>query len=119
MRPYETIIILDSETEDASINAVVDRIVDTIKNDGATMGQIDRWGKRRFAYEINHHSDGYYVLIEFTAGPATVAEVDRLLSITDEVVRHKILRLPDSIAGRSIPKPQRSPRSSNRTASQS
>lgn len=118
MRPYETIIILDSQAEDAIINSVIDRIVETIKNDGATIAQVDRWGKRRFAYEINHQSDGYYVLLEFTAGTETVAEVDRLLSITDEVVRHKILRLPDSLAGRSVPKP-RSSRSSSRTASQS
>jgi small subunit ribosomal protein S6 len=62
---------------------------------------VERWGKRRFAYEVQHRSEGYYVLIEATAEPAAMAELDRMLGLADEVVRHKVIRIPDKVAGRA------------------
>ena len=64
------------------------------------VGRVDRWGKRRLAYELQHHRDGYYVLVEATAEPAAMAELDRALHLADEVLRHKVIRIPDKVAAR-------------------
>ncbi|MGH9301988.1 MAG: 30S ribosomal protein S6, partial [Acidimicrobiales bacterium] len=87
---------------------VVDRAVELIKTNGGNPGRIDRWGKRRFSYEINHQSEGHYVLVEATAEPAAMAEAERMLFLADEVIRHKVIRLPEGVAGRS--RPAHSPR---------
>jgi small subunit ribosomal protein S6 len=65
------------------------------------VGKVDRWGKRRFAYEVRHRSEGYYVLIDTTAEPEAVAEVDRMLGLADEVIRHKVIRLPEKAVART------------------
>lgn len=100
MRPYEVMIILDAGLEEDAIRAVLDRSADIIRTSGGHPGRIDRWGKRRFAYELHHRWEGYYVLLEATAEPATMAEVDRMLFLADDVVRHKIIRVPEGQAGR-------------------
>jgi len=61
---------------------------------------VDRWGKRRFAYELKHRTEGYYVLFEATAEPDAMAEMDRVLSLADEVMRHKVIRVNERLAGR-------------------
>jgi small subunit ribosomal protein S6 len=104
MRPYEVMVILDARLEDEVIRAAVDRSTQVIRAGGGTPGKVDRWGKRRFAYELRHQSEGYYVVIEATAEPAAMADLDRMLHLADEVIRHKIIRLPDKVAGRS-PRP--------------
>ena len=101
MRPYEVMVILDARLEDEVIRAAVDRSTQVIRAGGGTPGKVDRWGKRRFAYELRHQSEGYYVVIEATAEPAAMADLDRMLHLADEVVRHKIIRLPDKVAGRN------------------
>ena len=103
MRPYEVMVILDVGLEEDAIRAMVDRATDLIKSRGATLGRVDHWGRRRFAYEIKHHNEGYYVLIEATADPPVMAELDRMLHLADEVIRYKVIRLPDKVAGRSKP----------------
>ena len=100
MRPYEVMVIFDAGTEPPAIQAVVDRTLESIRANAGNPGAIDRWGRRPFAYEVNHKREGYYVLIEFTGEPSTVSELDRLLSLADEVIRHKVIRLPEKIAGR-------------------
>jgi small subunit ribosomal protein S6 len=104
MRPYEVMIILDAGLEEDSIRAITDRATESLQSKGGKVVRIDRWGRRRFAYELKHRTEGYYVLIEATAEPEAVAELDRLLSLTDEVVRHKVIRLPEAVAGRG-PRP--------------
>lgn len=101
MRPYEIMVILDSSLEDDAIRAVIDRATAVLTGQGASVGRVDRWGRRRFAYEVNHRSEGYYALIEATAEPAAMAMLDRSLGLADEVVRHKVIRLPDKVAGRA------------------
>lgn len=101
MRPYESLIIFDVETEEPAIAGVLDRATEIIRNGGGERQQVDRWGKRQFAYEMKHRREGYYVVMEFTAVPAVSAEIDRLLDLADEVVRHKTVRLPDKVGGRS------------------
>ena len=103
MRPYEVMAIFEASTEPTNIQGVIDRALETIRTTGGNPGAIDRWGKRTFAYEVNHKREGYYVVVEFTSGTQTVADLDRLLGLADEVVRHKIVRLPESVGGRKTP----------------
>ena len=100
VRPYEVMVILDAGLEDDVIRSVVDRAVELIRSRGGNPGRVDRWGKRRFAYEMRHRNEGYYVVIEATAEPAVMAELDRVLFLADEVLRHKVIRLPEGAAGR-------------------
>ena len=99
MRPYEVMIILDAGLEDDAIRAAVDRAVELVRTRGGNPGRVDRWGRRRFAYEMRHRWEGYYVVFEMVAEPAVVAELERSLSLADEVIRHKVVRLPDEVSG--------------------
>jgi small subunit ribosomal protein S6 len=101
MRPYEVMVIVDAGLDDEVIRSTIARATTVLTESGAKVGKVDRWGKRRFAYEVNHKSEGYYAVIETTAEPASVAELDRMLGLADEVVRHKVIRLPDKVAGRA------------------
>jgi len=101
MRPYEVMVIFDAATEPPAIQAVVDRLVETVRTSDGTPGHIDRWGRRPFAYEVNHRREGYYVLVELAGDSRTVADLDRMLSLSDEVLRHKIIRLPEKAAARA------------------
>ncbi len=101
MRPYEVMVILDPALEEDIIRATIGRVTEVISAGGGSPGRVDRWGRRRFAYELGHRWDGYYVLVEATAEPAAMAELDRMLSLADEVIRHKVIRLPDAVAARS------------------
>jgi small subunit ribosomal protein S6 len=100
MRLYEVVVIFDSAAEPSAIQAVVDRALETIRSTGGTPGQVDRWGKRQFAYEVNHRREGYYIVVGMAGETETVRELDRLLTLADEVVRHKVIRLDDA-PGRS------------------
>jgi small subunit ribosomal protein S6 len=101
VRPYETMIIFDPEVEEADIQGALDRALEVVRSNGGTTGTIDRWGRRTLAYEMNHKREGYYVVVEFTAEPKAAAELDRFLVLADEVMRHKIIRVPEKVAGRA------------------
>ncbi|MBO0694035.1 MAG: 30S ribosomal protein S6 [Acidimicrobiaceae bacterium] len=109
MRPYEIMVILDARLDDEVIRATIDRATALIANEGGTVSRVDRWGRRRFAYEVNHQSEGYYALIEATSEPAVMAALDRALGLADEVVRYKVIRLPDKVAGRAARRPANEP----------
>jgi small subunit ribosomal protein S6 len=102
-------VILDAGLDEDAIREVVDKATQAITNNGGTVDKVDRWGKRRFAYEVHHRSEGYYVLVEATAEPAAVDSVDRVLGLADEVIRHKVIRLPEKAVG----KPSASPASTD------
>jgi small subunit ribosomal protein S6 len=88
-------VIFDTGTEPPAIQAVVDRLLETVRTSGGTPGAVDRWGRRPFAYEVKHRREGYYVLAEFSGEVQTVNDLDRMLSLADEVLRHKVIRLPE------------------------
>jgi small subunit ribosomal protein S6 len=94
MRRYEVMLILPPDADDQVIGGVTDRIAQVLRERGGEVVRADRWGKRRLAYEIKHLHEGFYLVVEFDAEPRAVKEVDRVLSLADEVVRHKILVLP-------------------------
>lgn len=92
MRKYEVMVILDPELEEKTIAPSLDAFLNVIKADGGSVEKVDLWGKRRFAYEIDHKSEGYYAVIELISNPAAVAELDRQLSLNEAVMRTKVLR---------------------------
>jgi small subunit ribosomal protein S6 len=98
MRQYEVMVILDAGLEEDGIRAILDRATQTITRGGGTVDKVERWGKRRFAYEVHHRTEGYYMLVETTAEPAVLSEVDRMLGLADDVIRHKVIRLPEKKA---------------------
>ncbi len=104
MRPYEVMVILDAGLDEDVIRTTLDRATKLVSDGGGTVGRVDRWGKRRFAYEVSHRTEGYYALIETTAEPSAMAGLDRMLGLADEVIRHKVIRIPDKVAGRA-PRP--------------
>jgi len=105
MRPYEVMVILDASLEEDAVRAMVDRFTHQLAVAGAKQVSMHSWGKRRFAYPLHHRNEGYYIVIEATALPGTVAELDRALRLTDEVIRHKVTRLPERAVGLTRPAP--------------
>jgi small subunit ribosomal protein S6 len=104
MRPYEVMVILDAGLDEDVIRSQIDRATKLVSDGGGTVGRVDRWGRRRFAYEVHHRSEGYYVVLEVSAEPSTMDGLDRMLGLADQVIRHKVIRLPDAVAGRE-PRP--------------
>jgi small subunit ribosomal protein S6 len=100
MRAYELMIILDGDLDDTVVEAGVRRISEQIVAKGAEVKTTDRWGKRRFAYEINHKVEGYYVVLELVAEGTGLDDLERQLRLADDVVRHKLIRLPDKEAAK-------------------
>jgi small subunit ribosomal protein S6 len=91
MRKYEVMYILRSELEQEAVQSVVEKFANIITSNGGEVTKSDLMGKRRLAYEINKMRDGIYVLVHFNAEPAVVAELDRVLKISDEVIRFLIV----------------------------
>jgi small subunit ribosomal protein S6 len=100
LRPYEVMFIFDADLEEETIRSAVARYSTVIESRGAEPGPIDFWGKRRFAYELKHRWEGYYVVLQARAEPAAMEELHRVLSLADEVLRHKILRIPEQVYGK-------------------
>src|SRR3954468_8364206 len=99
MRPYEVMVIFDAHLEEETIRYAVERSLSLIEAKGATRGPVDWWGKRRLAYEVKHRWEGYYVVLQAKAEPVALDELHRSLSLSDDVIRHKILRIPEHVYG--------------------
>lgn len=95
MKAYELLFFVAPSTDEETRTAVMKRIETTISDAKGTVDNVDNWGKRKLAYEINGLTDGDYTLIDFHANPENVAELDRVLRITDAVVRHMIVKRTD------------------------
>ncbi len=92
MRTYELMVIHRPELAEDDVRGLVRGIEETMRGENAEVADTDFWGKRRFAYEINHLKEGYYSVITFDAESETVELLDRALGLADTVVRHKIVR---------------------------
>ena len=91
MRKYEMMYIIRTDVEQELVQSTVEKFQGIITNGGGEISKHDLMGKRRLAYEIKKFRDGHYVLVHFNAEPAVVAELDRVLKISDEVIRHLIV----------------------------
>jgi small subunit ribosomal protein S6 len=96
-------LILPAEADEAMVGTAVGRIEKIVTPVGGAIGNIDRWGRKRFAYEIADQHEGYYVVVRFTAEPSAQAEIDRTLKLADEVIRHKVLVLPEKAKAAASP----------------
>ena len=94
MRKYEVLFIVKSLDEEAT-NAVIDKFSKLIAANGGEIVKEDRWGKKRLAYEIKKEIEGFYVIFYVTCPPACVDECDRVMKITDEILKHMIVRSDD------------------------
>ena len=83
---YEVLYVLNPNLSEEETQAIVEKFKTLIEQNG-TIDEMEEWGKRKLAYEINYLSEGYYVLVKFTSGPEFPAELDRILGITDGVIR--------------------------------
>lgn len=113
MRLYELVVILDSSLDEDAISDHLDRIGKTIVSQGGSTVSVDHWGRRRFAYELADRWEGYYVVIQAQGEPAMVAELERTLLITDDVLRHKVIRLPENVASKILSRVGSTPASEN------
>jgi len=102
MRPYEVMVILEPSLEESAVQQLINRSSEVLTKANATVNKVEKWGKRRLAYELNHHTEGYYVLFDVTSEPAPMDELDRALRLADDVLRHKIVRIPEKAAGRRL-----------------
>lgn len=100
MRAYEMMVIFDGDLDESTVAGVINKVTAQVSADGGNVAKTDKMGRQRFAYEINHKTEGFYVVFEIEAEPGALDSVDRNLRLADEVVRHKIIRLPDSEAHR-------------------
>ena len=94
MRHYEVMVILDPTLEERTVAPSLDAFLSVVKQDGGTVEKVDVWGKRRMAFEINKHDEGIYAVVDLTANPAAVQELDRQLNLNESVLRTKVIR-PD------------------------
>lgn len=92
MRSYELMIITNGGLDEAAVQGIIERFTKLIADQGGSVEKVDHWGKRQFAYEIDHMTEGYYTVIDFAIGAEGLSEVDRQLGLVDAVVRHKIVR---------------------------
>ncbi|MBB4935400.1 small subunit ribosomal protein S6 [Lipingzhangella halophila] len=92
MRNYEVMVILDPNLDERTVSPSLEQFLGVVRNDGGSVEKVDVWGKRRLSYEINKNSEGIYAVIDLTAKPETVKELDRQLHIAEDVLRTKVLR---------------------------
>ena len=97
LRNYEVVFIIRSLEEEAT-NAVIEKFSKLIVANGGTIDKEDRWGKRRLAYDIKKESEGFYVIFYVTCEPACVDACDRVMKITDEILKHMIVRTDENEA---------------------
>ena len=84
-------LILPSEADESVVGGAAYRITRVVSEVGGEVTNVDRWGRRRLAFEIDRQSEGYYVVIEFKAEPGAITELDRTLTLADEVLRFKVV----------------------------
>ena len=92
MRNYELMVILDPDLEERTVEPSLETYLNLVRNDGGTVESVDVWGRRRLAYEIDHKAEGIYAVVNLSAEPATVKELDRQLGLNESVIRTKVMR---------------------------
>ena len=95
---YELMVILDPEIDERTVAPSLDKFLNVIRTDGGTIDNVDIWGRRRLAYEINKKSEGIYAIVNFTATSTATVELDRQLKLSEAVMRTKVLRAEEGFA---------------------
>ncbi len=98
MRDYEVLYIVRADLEDDKVQDVIKRVNTLIERSGGAAERTNLWGKRKLAYEVKHQKEGAYVLQDFRIDPQRIPELEAALKITEEVLRHLIVRKPEKTA---------------------
>jgi small subunit ribosomal protein S6 len=105
LRDYEVLYIVRADLDDDKVQEAVKRVNTLIERAGGTIERTNLWGKRKLAYEVKHQKEGSYVLQDFQVAPERVPELEAALKITEEVLRHLIVRKPEKVALTPVPPP--------------
>ena len=92
MRAYELMVIADPSLDERTIEPTLDKYLKIVREDGGSIDEVDIWGRRRLAYEIDKNTEGIYAVVTLTAEPATVKELDRQLGLNESILRTKVIR---------------------------
>lgn len=95
MSDYELIYIVDPDLTEEEVTEVVNRVAAVARQEGAQLGDPERWPKRRLAYEIKDKREGFYVVTRLSAETPAMSELDRVLKLTEPVLRHMVVRLDE------------------------
>ena len=98
MHPYELMVILNPEVDDRTVQPTLDKFLGVVTANGGKIDNVDVWGRRRLAYEIQKKSEGVYAVVNFTADSATTVELERQLRLSESVMRTKVLRADEAVA---------------------
>jgi len=105
LRDYEVLYIVRADFDDDKVQEAVKRVNTLIERSGGTLERTNLWGKRKLAYEVKHQKEGSYVLQDFKLEPERVPELEAGLKITEEVLRHLIVRKPEKVVPTPVPPP--------------
>ncbi|MGE5509467.1 MAG: 30S ribosomal protein S6 [Chitinophagales bacterium] len=92
MHPYELMLVLNPNLEEEALDARIGKVQELISGRGGEIVKTEKWGKRKLAYEIAEFTEGFYVVMNFQGESAVATELERVLKITDDVIRHLLVR---------------------------
>ena len=102
MHPYELMVILDPAIDERTVAPSLEKVLGVIRTAEGEIENVDIWGRRRFAYEIDKKTEGIYAVVDFLATPEATRELDRQLNLSEAVIRTKVLRRDEVIAQRAV-----------------
>jgi len=97
MRIYEELFIVKPDAPEEEVDAFVEQLRGQLTTAGATVDKVEKWGKRRLAYKVDKYREGTYVLLQFSAGPETVKELERRLRVSDAVLKFLTVRIDETL----------------------
>jgi ribosomal protein S6 len=116
MRIYEELFIVRPDASEDEINALLEQLKPTITNAGGTIDKEERWGVRKLAYRIDKRTEGYYILLQFTAPPQAVKELERRLRVADLVMKFLTVRIDEKLKKIEKRRKQREKRAARKPA---
>ena len=116
MRIYEELFIVKPDAPDEEVDQYVEQLRTQLTSAGATVDKVEKWGKRRLAYRVDKYREGTYVLLQFTAGPETVKELERRLRVSDVVLKFLTVRIDETLKRLEKRKKARDKRAAKRAA---
>jgi small subunit ribosomal protein S6 len=116
MRIYEELFIVKPDAPEEEIDTFVEQLRTQLTSTGATVDKIDKWGKRRLAYRVEKYREGFYVLLQFTAEPDIVKELERRLRVQDMVLKFQTVRIDETLKRLEKRKKERDKRAAKRAA---
>jgi small subunit ribosomal protein S6 len=95
LNQYETIFIIEPDLESEGVESIIEDVQNLISGSGGVVAKVDRWGKKRLAYEVKGHRDGNYVLINFQADPQFIQRLGRYYGLTEQIIKNMTVRAED------------------------